>query len=237
MRTIVLVHGAWHGPWCWAEVLGSLADAGVPSVTVDCRGPDVPADAAAVTAALDGLGPSAKAVLVGHSYGGAVVTAAGTHPAVERLVYLCAFAPDADETVLGLARDHEEPGDLAAVVRIHDDGTSTLDPELAPAALYGDCPPADVERAVGLLRLQHGKTLSTPPGVAAWRERPTTYVVCGADRAVPPSLQRSMAARIPDVAIVEWPDSSHSPFLSRPAEVADLLVALASAADPAGEPV
>jgi pimeloyl-ACP methyl ester carboxylesterase len=188
-----------------------------------------------VTAALDGLDPGVGVVLVGHSYGGAVVTAAGTHPAVERLAYICAYAPDADETVLGLARDHEAQGDLAAAIRIHDDGTSTLDPDLVAEILYGDCRPADVERALGLLRPQHGTTLSTRPGVAAWRERPTTYVVCGADRVVPPSHQRAMAARIPDVAVVEWPDSSHSPFLARPAAVAELLAGLASATDPMEE--
>lgn len=226
MRTVVLVHGAWHGPWCWAQVLGGLDDARVPAVAVDLPGPDVPSDAAAVRCAIDELGDGARVVLVGHSYGGAVITAAGTHPAVERLVYVCAFAPDADETVIGIALDHEDQGELGHAIEIHDDGTSTLDPTLAPNALYGDCSPDDIDRALGLLRPQHGTTLSTPPGVAAWRERPTTYVVCGADRGIPPSLQRWMAARIPDVALVEWPESSHSPFLSRPAELADLLAGL-----------
>jgi pimeloyl-ACP methyl ester carboxylesterase len=235
MRTIVLVHGSWHGPWCWAEVLGGLDDAGVPSVAVDCSGPDLAADAAAVTAALDELDPGVGVVLVGHSYGGAVVTAAGTHPAVEHLVYLCAYAPDADETTLELLLGHDEQSDLFSAVQSHDDGTSTLDPALAPDLLYGDCAADDIERALGLLRPQHDATVTAAPGVAAWRERPTTYVVCGADQAVPPSHQRVMAARIPDVAIVEWPDASHSPFMARPAEVADLLVGVAAASDPAEE--
>ena len=63
---------------------------------------------------------------------------------------------------------------------------------------------------------------------AAWKDTPTTYVVCGEDRAVAPSLQRAMAARIPDVALVEWTDSDHSPFFSRPGDLADLLAGLAA---------
>jgi pimeloyl-ACP methyl ester carboxylesterase len=235
MRTVVLVHGAWHGPWCWAQVLAGLDELGVASLAVDCGGPTLAADAESVRAALDDLGAGTGVVLAGHSYGGAVITAAGTHRSVERLVYLCAFAPDADETVVGVARDHADPGDLGPAVEFGDDGTSTLDPKLVPDLLYGDCSAVDVARAIALLRPQHGATLTTPPRVAAWRTTPTTYVVCGADRAVPPSLQRRMAERIPDVALVEWPDASHSPFLSRPGDVTALLAGLAGVAGLADE--
>ena len=103
----------------------------------------------------------------------------------------------------------------------------TRDPALVGPALYGDCDPADVDLAIGLLRPHRGETFSQPPKAVAWRATPTTYVLCGEDRAVVPSLQRSMAERIPDVALVEWPTSSHSPFFARPAEVADLLGGLA----------
>jgi pimeloyl-ACP methyl ester carboxylesterase len=227
MRTVVLVHGGWHGPWCWSPVLARLDEAGVPAVAVELGLRNVHDDAAIVTKALDEAG--GPVVLAGHSYGGVVITEAGVHRAVKRLVYVCAFAPDEGETPIGLTLDHgEDRGEIGAVLLLHDDGTSTLDPARVGEVLYGDCSPVDVERALGLLRPQVGSTLSAPPDAVAWKTKPVTYVVCGADRGVAPSLQRAMAERIPGVALVEWADSSHSPFFSRPAEVADLLSGLAS---------
>ena len=226
MRTIVLVHGAWHGPWCWSPVLARLDELGVPSVAVELELLDIHRDAELVAAAVDAAG--GPVVLVGHSYGGVVVTEAGAHPMVERLVYVCAYAIDTDETIIGVTLDHEEQADLGAAMVLQPDGTSTLDPELAAPALYGRCDAADVERALQLLRPHGGETFTQMPKAAAWKDTPTTYVVCGQDRAVAPSLQRAMAARIPDVALVEWADSDHSPFFSRPGDLADLLAGLAA---------
>ena len=225
MRTVVLVHGAWHGAWCWAEVLAGLDDRGVPTATVDLPGPDLHADADHVRAVLDGL---EHVVLVGHSYGGAVVTDAGGHPAVERLVYIAAFPLDEGEVVAAVPLPGGEMGELISAMQFGDDGTATLDPELAGPVLYGDCKPVDVERALALLRPQPLACVNQPPRAVAWRDRPTTYVLCGADRAVPAALQRNMAERIPDVALVEWPTASHSPFLSMPGAVVDLLAGLAA---------
>lgn len=225
MRTVALVHGAWHGAWCWAPVLAGLDELGIDAVAVDLPGPDLHADADHVTAVLDGLDTSV--VLVGHSYGGAVITDAGVHPAVDRLVYVAAFAPDEDETVLGLAFDHGENAELAGAVVVGDDGTSVLDLDRVGDVLYGDCAPADVDRAKALLRPQPMATGLQPPRAVAWRDTPATYLVCGADRAIAGTQQRAMAERIPGVAIVEWPDSSHSPFFSRPGEVVDVLAGLA----------
>ena len=190
MRTIVLVHGAWHGPWCWSPVLARLDEQGIPAVAVELGLMDVHEDAAIVTRALDEVG--GPALLVGHSYGGIVITEAGVHPSVERLVYVCAYAVDEDETVIGVTLDHDEQPDLAAAMQLLPDGTSTLDPALVGAALYADCDAADV------------------------------------DRAVVPSPQRHLADRIPDVALVEYPTSSHSPFFSHPGELADLLASLSA---------
>ncbi|MBA2281986.1 MAG: alpha/beta hydrolase [Acidimicrobiia bacterium] len=237
MRTVVLVHGAWHGAWCWASVLAGLDERAVPAIAVDLPGhgastepfSDLHGDAAHVTEVLDAIqaGGAPGVVLVGHSYGGAVITEAGTHPVVDRLVYIAAFPPDQDETVLGLALAHPEQSELGPAMRFGDDGTSTVDPALAGAVFYEDCAPDDVERAVGLLGAHPMRTFDQPPAAVAWRARPTTYVVCGADRAVVPGLQRELAARIPAAAIVEWPDASHSPFLSQPGDVVDLVGVLA----------
>src|SRR6478752_7621988 len=102
-QTILFVHGAWHGSWCWAPVRRLLEADGIATAAVDNPsvaklGSDLSADGDNVRAALDAIdGP---VVLVGHSYGGAVITDAGAHANVERLVYLTAFALDAGESVM-----------------------------------------------------------------------------------------------------------------------------------------
>jgi pimeloyl-ACP methyl ester carboxylesterase len=229
MRTVVLVHGAWHGAWCWAAVLAGLDERGVPAVPVELPGPELAADVAAVEAELEHLAADGRrVVLVGHSYGGAVVTEAGAHPVVERLVYIAGFALDDGESAASVtAASGDDGGELASIIERLDDGRLVLDPAAVGPVLYGDCRPDDVERAASLLRPQALATLRGEPAAVGWRMKPTTYAVCGADRAVSPDLQRRMAARIPDVALVEWPGASHSPMLSRPGDVADLLAALA----------
>lgn len=235
MRTIVLVHGAWHGPWCWAPVMARLDEAGQRVVAVELELRDVHADAAIVTEAIEAVG--GPVLLVGHSYGGVVITEAGVHPSVEHLVYVAAFAVDDDETPLGLVLDNEgDVGELGAAIVVHDDGTNTLDPAVVGAALYADCDAVDVERAIALLRPQGGQTLSQPVTAVAWKQVPSTYVLCGADRGVPPALQRRMAERMPRASVVEWP-CSHSPFFSMPGELAALLTDLANVeGGPGGAP-
>src|SRR3954469_4862085 len=102
--TVVLAQGAWPAAWCFERVLPLLESAGVPALTVDLPGhgadpgpvTDLHGDADRVRSGLDGVG--GEVVLLGHSYGGAVITEAGVHPAVRHLVYLCALALDAGET-------------------------------------------------------------------------------------------------------------------------------------------
>lgn len=220
--SIVLVHGAWHGAWCWERVVEILAGEGVPAVAVQLPGDDglpgdLHADAGAVRRALDGLG--SPAVLCGHSYGGAVITEAGTHPAVAHLVYVAAFTPDHEHAV----RDLLGPERRAPLARLGDDGLVHLDP-VGVASLYHDCDPATVEWAATRTRPQRPEGFSTPVPLPAWKTIPSTYVVCTADPAVSPRLQRQMADQI-GAAVVEWP-CGHSPFAGRPELVAGLLAEL-----------
>jgi pimeloyl-ACP methyl ester carboxylesterase len=227
MRTVVLVHGAWHGPWCWASVLAGLDEVGVPAVAVELPLAGLHHDADHLRGVLDGI--EGGVVLVGHSYGGGVITDAGSHPAVERLVYVCAFAPDETQTILEQATSWPEESDLGPAIRFSDDGTTcTVDPTMVGDILYGDCEPEDVERAVGLLRPLATACFAEAPRSAAWRETPSTYVVCGQDRAVHPGLQRHMAGRLSEGAVVELPDASHSPFLSQPGAVVEVLAGVAA---------
>jgi pimeloyl-ACP methyl ester carboxylesterase len=233
----VLVHGAWHGAWCFDPVLDALAARGVEAVAVDLPGHgddvgplgDLHTDAARVREVLDGLDDDC--VLLGHSYGGAVITEAGSHPKVRHLVYLCAYLLDEGEScmsvsireaeALGLRWD-EEPN-LVTGIQVQDDGTSTVARDVAAECFFHDCEPAAAEAALERLGRQPMQTLADEPRSVAWRERPSTYVVCTDDRAIPEPLQRVMAKRTTNV--VEWP-TSHSPFLCAPDRVAELLSGL-----------
>ena len=221
--TVVLVHGAWHGAWCWEQVTPRLDG---PYVLVD--NPSVSRsdatladDVANVRRALDAIdGP---VVLVGHSYGGAIISEAGVHDAVRHLVYVTAFALDVDESVMQNALEGGAAGPLDDALRFDGD-VVTLEPGGAIAAFYHDCGDAVARDAVARLRPQAIGALSGTARAAAWRQKPSTYVVCTDDRALSPALQRSAAARVRDVVEV---DASHSPFLSRPDALADLLRQLA----------
>ncbi len=236
---VVLVHGAWHGAWCFERVIDRLADAGIEALAVDLPGhgsdpgplSDLHGDAARVRDAIDELG--GDCVLLGHSYGGAVITEAGVHPSVRHLVYLTAFALDFGESCMSAAVEESESLDisyegtpnLADAFVSHDDGTITLTPDGAAACLFQDCDPETTAWALARIGPQPAVTFGDTPAAVAWRERPSTYVVCTEDQGVHPELQRVMARRC--AAAVEWP-TSHSPFLSAPERVADLLTRLAT---------
>jgi pimeloyl-ACP methyl ester carboxylesterase len=231
--TVVLVHGAWHGAWCWRDVVARLEQAGVPAVAVDLPGhgasplpfTDLHGDAAAVTEAIDRAG--GPVVLCGHSYGGAVVTEAGTHPAVRRLVYLCAFNLDDGECCAAAAPDIQAPAhDLVDALQFSDDGAVvTFDPDRAADVFYGACSPEDAAWATGQLGAHPLVTLNDTPSAVAWHTKPSTYVVCTEDNAVHPELQRVLATRATNT--IEW-EADHAPFLSRPELAAALLIDLAN---------
>lgn len=226
--TVVLVHGAWHGPWCWERVTPLLDAAGVRWTAVDLptcnEQPDGPAtladDAACVRSAIDAVG--GPCVVLGHSYGGMVITeACAGHPAVRRLVYLAAFMPDVGESTGSLLLSGEPPTDLFAAIENLGDGWNRLGPNAARDVMYQDCDDSTIAWAAANCRKMRGG--GQPATQAAWRAIPSTYVIAGQDRTILPSLQRTMSAHATEV--VEW-DTSHSPFASRPDLVADLLTRL-----------
>ena len=239
--TAVLVHGAWHGAWCFDRVMPLLAAANVPAVAIDLPGhgadrgafADLHGDAARVLAVLDAIADDV--VLLGHSYGGAVITEAGTHPAVRHLVYLCALALDDGESCAAAAVEetaglsHEGRPRLADGWVMHADGTTTLAPEGAATCLYQDCDAETLAWALAHLGPQPMANLGQAPAAVAWRDRPSTYVVCSEDRAVHPGLQRVLARRC--TKAVEWA-TGHSPFASQPGLVSALLADVTSTAVP-----
>lgn len=236
--TVVLVHGAFHGAWCWERVVPLLEARGVPVVAIDLPGHggdraapgDLYSHADALHAVLEGLdGP---VVVVGHSYGGAVISdGASGVPAVAHLVYLAALVADAGETVAavmpGAVADGEDVSQVSGAMGADADGFLVIDPQRAGSAFYADCSPEDVEFAVARLSPQNPATFAQPLRAAAWRTVPSTYVVCSEDRAVSVAFQRALATRTTDRVEMS---TSHSPFFSAPKVLADLLADIAERA-------
>ena len=213
----VLVHGLWHGSWCWDGVRAALDGRGVDSVAVDLPLTDLPADTAAVREVLDAAGR--PAVLVGHSYGGAVVTGAGAHPLVRELVYVAAFQLAEGESVSRTGLGDLPDTRLAEAMVVSGDEIG-LDPALGARLLYGDAPDDVAAAATARLRPVGRQVFRGVPGAVAWRTVPSTYAVCAADEVVHPARQRAMARRA--TRSVEW-TCGHSPAATRPEAVADLV--------------
>lgn len=216
--TAVLVHGLWHGAWAWDEVGEALEARGVESHAVHLPLTTLAGDVEATRAVLDGL--AGPAILVGHSYGGAVITEAGTHPAVRRLLYIAAFQLDADESVSRLLPGQEHPPTRLPEALVISEDEVSLDPDLGPHLLYNGVPPDRAAASAARLRPSGRRLFGARPSEIAWRHRPSTYVVCMQDEVVHPSMQRAMATRATDA--VEW-DCGHCPNAASPERVADLV--------------
>jgi pimeloyl-ACP methyl ester carboxylesterase len=190
----------------------------LPSVGAD---PDDPSglsgDADAVTAVLDEV--NGTALLCGHSYGGMVVTRASAgREDVSRLFYLCAFMPDAGESLFALTG-----GEPAPWIRQQEDGRVLADLALAADVFYADCDEETQRQSTDRLRPMPPAAFVEPVPEAGWHTIASTYVVCAQDRALPPELQRDVFAPRAD-EVIEL-ETSHSPFFSQPAVLADLLAA------------
>jgi pimeloyl-ACP methyl ester carboxylesterase len=231
MPTLVLVHGAWHGPWAWRSLSAELPDVDVRTVSLPSAGPDPAAlgdlydDAEVVRAAVAAVdGP---VLVCAHSYGGAPATEglAGL-PHVVGLVYLCAFQLDIGESLIGAAG-----GVPPAWWDVHD-AEGYVDPLRPAEVFYSDVDPDTARGAVARLDHQSLASLGQRLTRAAWRTIPSTYVVCEQDEAIPVWAQESMAERAGRVLRMA---TSHSPFLSRPAQLAGVLRAeLSASRTPAG---
>jgi pimeloyl-ACP methyl ester carboxylesterase len=214
----LLVPGSWHGAWAYDAVREHLTRAGVTVTAIDLPSNDggsgLADDAAAVRGALEAIGR--PTVVLGHSYGGIAISegAAGS-PHAAGLVYLCAFMLGAGESLLD-AMQHQLPDWIAL-----DEAAGSHLAQNTEDSLYGDCPPDLAAAAAERLTPQSVAALATPQTAAAWETLPSTYVVCEQDRAVPPPVQEAMAARAGTV--VRLP-ASHSPFFSRPRDVADIVL-------------
>jgi pimeloyl-ACP methyl ester carboxylesterase len=223
-RNVVLVHGGFVDGSGWQAVHDLLTKDGYRVAVVQNPTLSLEDDVAVTRRAIDSLdGP---VVLVGHSYGGAVITEAGQHEKVAALVYIAAFAPDKGESVntllAGLPADAPQPPILAPK-----DGFLLLDREKFPSSFAGDLP---AEQAAFMADSQVPWGVNALGGAiseASWRIKPSWYLVTTDDRMIPPPTQRSMSERagstVTEVA------GSHSIYLSQPAAVAALITQAAIA--------
>ena len=224
VKNIVLVHGGFVDGSGWQGVYDHLTQDGYRVAVVQNPTLSLPGDVAATEQILNGLdGP---AVLVGHSYGGVVVTEAGNHSKVAALVYIAAFAPDKGESVNTLIAD-PPPGAPVPPILPPQDGFLFLDREKFAASFAADLPPqqaafmADSQTPWGVDAL--GGAVSEP----AWRVKPSWYLVATEDRMIPPPAQRAMSERAGSV--VTEIAGSHSVYVSQPASVAAVITQAAIA--------
>ncbi|MBR0669166.1 alpha/beta hydrolase [Roseomonas hellenica] len=223
VRNVVLVHGAWADGSCWMDVILRLQAAGFRTTAVQNPLTSLADDAAATRRALDLQdGPT---VLVGHSWGGAVITEAGLHPKVASLVYVAARAPDAGEDFNALAaRFPTAP--VRAGIRV-DSGYASLTEEAFVAHFAGDLDRARA-RALHAVQQPIAETLfAGRTTVAAWRSKPCSYAVSTEDQTTAPELERFLAERMRARTIALR--SSHLSMISHPDEIAALITAAAGA--------
>jgi pimeloyl-ACP methyl ester carboxylesterase len=225
---IVLVHGGWADGGSWSKVIPTLTNAGHRVIAVQLPLHNTDEDIATVKRAVELLG--GPTILVGHSYGGYVITNAGANnPNVTGLVYIAAFAPDQGES-LGtfVTPDMLPPG----ILIVDSAGLTYLNPDL-----FHESFAADVNATEALVMAVSQKPFNqsnfvSPSGPPAWKQLPTWYQVSESDLMIPPDVQRQFAQRMNATTISI--DTSHSSYVAHPDEIAQLILDAAAAAQPQG---
>lgn len=217
--SVVIVHGAFADGSDWAKVIPLLQAKGIKVTAVQNPLTSLADDVAAAKRAIDNQ--PGKVVLVGHSWGGTVITEAGNDDKVAGLVYVAAFAPDAGQATGELGHDLPTPPGIARL-SVDKAGFASL-----PAAAVAEDFAQDVPAAqAAVMASTQGpiavKAFGEKVSVAAWKTRPSWYIVSKNDRMIQPALERSFAKQI-GATTTELP-TSHVPQQSRPADVAKVIL-------------
>ncbi|MDP4510093.1 alpha/beta fold hydrolase [Nonomuraea turcica] len=225
--TVVLVHGAFADASGWNATIKGLQQAGYPVIAPANPLRDLPGDAAYVSSVLDTIeGP---VVLVGHSYGGAVIsTAAVGHANVKALVYVAAFAPDKGESALTLTGKYE--GSELPQALLQRPYPGGVDLYIVPGdfrrVFAADVPASVTSVMAAAQRPASYAALSIPSTEAAWTSIPSWFLVAGKDRAIPAAAQRFMAKRA-GARTVFVPEASHAVMVSSPSQTISIIKAAA----------
>jgi len=216
--SIVLVHGGFVDGSGWEGVHGLLRARGYKVAIVQNPTLSLAGDVEATRRVIDAQ--EGQVVLVGHSYGGVVITEAGRNPKVAGLVYIAAFAPDAGESVATLIKD-PPPGAAVPPILPPQDGFLFLDRDKFAQAFAADVEPdkaafmADSQVPWGV------EALAGAVGEPAWKTKPSWYLVATDDRMIPPPAQQAMAQRAGSTKVEQA--GSHSVYISHPEKVAELI--------------
>ncbi len=223
VKNIVLVHGAWADGSSWAKVIPLLEERGLHVVAVQNPLTGLADDVAATKRIIDAQdGP---VVLVGHSYGGAVITEAGNNPKVARLVYVAAFGPDTGES-LGTTAKNFPPPAVAPEVKPIEDNFVVLTTKGVTEDFAQDLSPVEKQVLVATQAPTSGSVFAANISDAAWRHKRSWYVVAENDRMINPDYERFAAKRMGAKTLVL--PTSHVPMLSRPKEVAAFIAEAAA---------
>lgn len=241
MAIFLLVHGAWHGGWCWRKVSPLAERKGHVALAPDLPGHgDDKTPTAAVT--LQGYADRIcevaarqpePVILVGHSMGGMAITQAAENctERIRALVYMCAFLPRNGESLTTWASQDSASMVNPGTLNIGADGVSTFKPEFAREAFYSHCSDEDFAFAQSRLVAQSPAPLGTPVATTAerWGRVPRYYIECARDRAITLKLQRAMQEASPCQRAFSL-DTDHSPFSSAPEQLSEILDQIAKLA-------
>jgi pimeloyl-ACP methyl ester carboxylesterase len=237
MSVYILVHGAWHGSWCWDKIAPFLEKVGhqVQAPDLPGHGDDkTPIAEISLKAYADRVcdildTQPEPVILVGHSMGGVVVTQAAEYrpDKVKILIYVAAFLLKNGEFLLQYAEQDKDSMVLPNLIMAQDQSFATLKEEAVREVFYGDCSDEDIEKAKSLLVPQAVAPLATPVKTSQdnFGSLPRIYISCSRDRAISPPIQEKMCSNLPCEKVIQM-DTSHSPYLSAPEELAKHLLSI-----------
>jgi pimeloyl-ACP methyl ester carboxylesterase len=215
---IVLVHGLWADGSSWSKVIPILQNAGHRVIAVQLAERSLAEDVATVKRAIDLVG--GPTILVGHSFGGFVITNAGyNNQNVTGLVYVSAFAPDEGESAVNFVPVESLPPGLLV---FDSGGFAYLNPEMFPQAFAQDVNTTEAETLAVVQKPAHQSLFTEKSGPPAWKQLPTWFEVSEGDHIIPPDAQRMFAQRMNATTISL--NSSHASLVSHPNEIAQLIL-------------
>lgn len=241
MSTYLLIHGAWHGGWCWRKVIPLLEARGHGVLAPDLPGHGddrTPMAKVTLKSYTDRVCEIAReqkepVILAGHSMGGVVITQAAEYcpEQIGALVYLCAFLPRNSDSLMTWASQDKESLVNPSTTSVQAEGTIRFNPEYTRDAFYGDCPEEDAAFAQSRLVAQSPAPFGTPvqTTMERWGAIPRYYIECARDRAITLMLQREMQKHSACRQTFSIP-TDHSPFFSAPEQLADIFLRIGSAA-------
>lgn len=219
-KTVVLVHGAFADGSSWEKVIPLLQAKGFNVVAVQNPLTSLADDVAATKRAIEAA--PGQVILVGHSWGGSVITQAGTHEKVSSLVYVAAFAPSKDQSTNDLSKDYPKP-EWFKSLRVDSGGFLTLSPEAISNFFAQDLSAAETSIMAVTQVPIFAHAFEDKITETAWSSKPSWYIVAANDRIIGADLEKLMAKKIGATTTIL--QTSHVPMLSKPQEVAEVIVA------------